>query len=65
MTLLSDLNLSTFFSLEDKKISSEKMDIEKAYTKGVYADTPANRKRGRVGMTYQNWSKKKDEQKIL
>ena len=26
--------------------------IEKAYTEGIYADSPLNRKLGRVGMTY-------------
>ena len=27
-------------------------EVEKAYTEGIYADTPANRKLGRVGMPY-------------
>jgi DNA-binding winged helix-turn-helix (wHTH) protein len=56
-----DINLSTFFSLRDKKIS-----VEKAYTEGVYADTPANRKLGRVGMSYAEWGAKqeKKEEKI-
>ena len=26
--------------------------IQKAYQEGIYADTPANKKLGRVGMTY-------------
>lgn len=51
------LNLSTFFSLEDKKIG-----IEKAYTEGIYADTPANRKLGRVGMSYAEWERKNEKQ---
>jgi len=56
-----NINLSTFFSLKDKKLS-----VEKAYTEGVYADTPANRKLGRVGMSYAEWEKKqgKKEEKI-
>ena len=28
-------------------------EIFKAYTEGIYCDSPANRKLGRVGMTYQ------------
>ena len=48
-----NINLSTFFSLKDKKIS-----VEKAYTEGIYADTPANRKLGRVGMSYAEWDAK-------
>lgn len=56
-----DINISTFFSLKDKKIS-----VEKAYTEGIYADTPANRKLGRVGMSYAEWDAKqeKKEEKI-
>ena len=59
---LGNFNIfSAFFSLKDKKIS-----VEKAYTEGVYADTPANRKLGRVGMTYAEWEIKqgKKEEKI-
>lgn len=33
-------------------------EISKAYTEGIYADTPANRKLGRVGMTYADYSAK-------
>lgn len=33
-------------------------EIRKAYTEGVYADTPQNRKLGRVGMTYTQYVKK-------
>lgn len=40
------LNISSFFN------------IEKAYTEGVYADTPTNRKLGRVGMTYTAYNEK-------
>lgn len=56
-----DINFSTFFSLKDKKIS-----VEKAYTEGIYSDTPANRKLGRVGMSYAEWDAKqgKKEEKI-
>ena len=39
--------------------------IQKAYTEGIYADTPANRKLGRVGMTYAQYAaKQKGEKKI-
>lgn len=56
-----NINLSTFFSLKDKKLS-----IEKAYIEGIYSDTPANRKLGRVGMSYTEWDSKqgKKEEKI-
>ena len=37
-------------------------NLEKAYTEGVYADTPANRKLGRVGMSYKEWTSKKQGQ---
>ena len=30
----------------------------KAYTEGIYADTPANRKLGRVGMSYKEYAEK-------
>lgn len=33
-------------------------EVFKAYTEGIYADTPANRKLGRVGMTYQAYAEK-------
>jgi len=41
-------------------------DVAKAYTEGIYADTPANRKLGRVGMSYEEWNNKnnKKEEKI-
>jgi len=35
--------------------------VEKAYTEGVYADTPANRKLGRVGMSYKTTKKEKEK----
>ena len=47
------LNLATFFFLKDRKIS-----VEKAYVEGIYADTPANRKLGRVGMSYADYNRK-------
>ena len=53
-----NINLSTFFSLRDKKIS-----VEKAYTEGVYVDTPANRKLGRVGMSHAEWEAKQEKKK--
>jgi hypothetical protein len=37
-------------------------DLKKAYTEGIYADTPANRKLGRVGMSY---NKLKSEDKKI
>lgn len=33
-------------------------EVEKAYTEGIYADTPANRKLGRVGMSYTAYAEK-------
>lgn len=33
-------------------------NLTKAYTEGVYADTPQNRKLGRVGMTYAAYAEK-------
>ena len=38
-------------------------EIEKAYTEGVYSDTPANRKLGRVGMRYTTDSSKQSGEK--
>ena len=39
-------------------------NLTKAYTEGIYADTPANRKLGRVGMTYAAYAEKiKGEEK--
>ena len=36
----------------------EVKDLFKAYTEGIYADTPNNRKLGRVGMSYQEYKNK-------
>jgi len=36
--------------------------IEKAYTEGIYADTPQNRKLGRVGMSYVEYAKMVEQQ---
>lgn len=57
-----------------KKINSPKINIysvfgenmnileeEKAYIEGVYCDSPANRKLGRVGMTYKEWTEKQSK----
>ena len=33
-------------------------NVEKAYTEGIYADTPQNRKLGRVGMSYTEYTNK-------
>lgn len=38
-------------------------DVKKAYTEGVYSDTPANRKLGRVGMRYTTDSSKQSGEK--
>lgn len=45
------LNISTF------------VNVEKAYTEGVYSDTPANRKLGRVGMSYKDYAAKVNKEK--
>lgn len=45
MKIFRKLNISTF---------------QKAYTEGVYADTPQNKKLGRVGMSYKVQKKEKD-----
>lgn len=37
--------------------------FQKAYTEGVYSDTPANRKLGRVGMTYTAYAEKVKKEK--
>lgn len=38
-----------------------KEEVKKAFQEGIYADTPANRKLGRVGMSYKDYNKKKTE----
>lgn len=38
-------------------------DIKKAYTEGIYADTPQNRKLGRVGMSYVEYAAKTNQNK--
>lgn len=48
---LTSNNLLMFFRSEPKK-------IEKAAVEGIYADTPANRKLGRVGMSYTAYNEK-------
>lgn len=45
------LNISTF------------VNVEKAYTEGVYSDSPANRKLGRVGMSYKDYAAKVNKEK--
>ena len=37
------------------KILNKIKQISKAYTEGIYSDTPANRKLGRVGMSYKQY----------
>lgn len=43
------INLSSFSKIDE---------LNKAYTEGIYSDTPANRKLGRVGMTYTAYAEK-------
>lgn len=38
-------------------------EINKAYTEGIYSDSPLNRKLGRVGMTYQTYADKVNKEK--
>lgn len=38
-------------------------EINKAYTEGIYADSPLNRKLGRVGMTYKAYADKINKEK--
>ena len=40
------------------KIFNKLKQLSKAYTEGIYADTPANRKLGRVGMSYAAYAEK-------
>lgn len=55
------INLSGFSSYNSEEISI----VEKAHTEGVYADTPANRKLGRVGMSYKKITEKSNQIKNL
>ena len=45
------INLSSFSNVKQ-------IELEKAYIEGVYCDSPANRKLGRVGMTYAAYAEK-------
>ena len=45
------------------KIFNKLKTISKAYTEGIYADTPANRKLGRVGMSYAEYAEKLKQEK--
>ena len=47
-----NINLSGFVKASDIK------ETEKAYTEGVYSDSPLNRKMGRVGITYAAYANK-------
>ena len=38
-------------------------EVSKAYTEGIYLDSPLNRKLGRVGMTYTAYAEKTKAQK--
>lgn len=49
--------------MKQMKILNNLKSISKAYTEGIYADTPANRKLGRVGMTYAEYAKRVKEEK--
>lgn len=48
--------------MDKLKLGSE---VEKAFSEGVYADTPKNRKLGRVGMSYKTYSKKEEKEPTL
>lgn len=45
-----------------KKIKIE--SVEKAYVEGVYSDSPANRKLGRVGMSYREYANLTDKEEV-
>lgn len=47
-----------FKQLEGSFENFETKELKKAYTEGIYADTPANRKLGRVGMSYIEYANK-------
>lgn len=40
------------------KLTSNIKEVQKAYTEGVYSDSPLNRKLGRVGMSYKEYAQK-------
>lgn len=47
------------FKIKAPKLNFEGfIEIKKAYTEGIYADTPINRKLGRVGMGYKEYNEK-------
>lgn len=47
------------FKIKAPKLNFEGfIEIKKAYTEGVYADSPLNRKLGRVGMSYKDYQNK-------
>ena len=46
------LNFSSFKNVTNVK------EVEEAAQEGIYADTPLNRKLGRVGMSYSDYSNK-------
>ena len=46
------------------KILNKLHQISKAYIEGIYADTPANRKLGRVGMRYDEYNAKKQKEEL-
>ena len=50
--------MKNFLDKKRKSIIFNSFELEKAYTEGIYADTPANRKLGRVGMTYSAYAEK-------
>lgn len=54
--------MGQIIKINQKKINLSSFgvkEIEKGYTEGVYIDSPANRKLGRVGMSYKDWEAKK------
>lgn len=47
--------MAIFNSINKNNIAKKFFSVEKAYTEGVYADSPLNRKLGRVGMSYKKY----------
>ena len=47
--------MAIFSKVNKNNILNKIKYIEKAYTEGVYADSPLNRKLGRVGMSYKKY----------
>lgn len=57
--------MKTFSNINKNDLTTrfnKKEQLEKAYTEGIYCDSPANRKLGRVGMSYEEYAKMVGEQ---